>query len=520
MSEQLTTNLSTLTSADQFPQADEESFVSTILSSRRLLVICFMLVIFAAASGPVKDPDFYWHLKTGQYLIDTKSIPAVDMFSWTRFGSEWVTHEWLSEVIMYAVFTVLGYGGLIVLFAGIITATFSLAYVRCKEVARHPYVAGFVVLLGAVATMPTWGVRPQMFSMLFASMFVLVMGNYYRKRRTRMIWWLIPLTILWVNIHAGFAMGLALIFLTIASIAVDALLLREQSLADTWQRIRPLLVLLIFCGAAVSVNPTGPRMYSYPFETLRSHAMMQYIQEWRSPDFHQPMFQALALFFLVTLAALALSPKRVRPGELLVLLVMALATLRSSRNVPFFALVAIPMVAESLWSSVASQSWGWRFTVAEQREFGRDYLVKLALNITLMLLMPLAVIVFAVGYRIKTQSLTEAKTYPVAAVDFIAKERLPQPIYNEYGWGGYLIWRLYPDYRVSMDGRADVYGDDLIEEFLAVHDGEPQWRDYLNKHDVRTVLVKPEVPLASLLRDDAAWQKVFEDQESVVFIRR
>src|ERR1043166_3191736 len=105
MSEQLTTNLSTITSADQFPRADEESFVSTILSSRRLLVICFMLVIFAAASGPVKDPDFYWHLKTGQYLIDTKSIPAVDMFSWTRFGSEWVTHEWLSEVIMYAVFT-------------------------------------------------------------------------------------------------------------------------------------------------------------------------------------------------------------------------------------------------------------------------------------------------------------------------------------------------------------------------------------------------------------------------------
>jgi hypothetical protein len=232
------------------------------------------------------------------------------------------------------------------------------------------------------------------------------------------------------------------------------------------------------------------------------------------------MFQALALFFLVTLAALALSPKRVRPGELLVLLVMALATLRSSRNVPFFALVAIPMVAESLWSWVASQPWGWRFTVAEKREFGRDYLVKLALNITLLLLMPLAVIVFAVGYRVTTQSLTEAKTYPVSAVDFIAKERLPQPIYNEYGWGGYLIWRLSPDYRVSIDGRADVYGDDLIEQSLAVHDGEPQWREYLNKHDVRTVLVKPEVPLASLLRDDVAWQKVFEDQGSVVFVRR
>ena len=520
MSEQLTTNLPPLTRADQFTRDEDTSFVSTMLSSRRLLVICFMLVIFAAASGPVKDPDFYWHLKTGQYLIDTKSIPAVDMFSWTKFGSEWVTHEWLSEVMMYVVFTVLGYGGLIVFFAGIITTTFSLAYVRCKEVAGHPYVAGFAVLLGAAATMPTWGVRPQMFSMLFASIFVLVMGNYYRERRTRMIWWLIPLTVLWVNIHAGFAMGLALIFLTIVSIGVDALLLREQSLAHTWQRIRPLLVLVVICGAAVCLNPAGPRMYSYPFETLRSHAMMQFIQEWRSPNFHEPMFQALALFFLVTLAAVALSPKRVRPGELLVLLVMALATLRSSRNVPFFALVAIPTVAESLWSWVASQAWGRRFTIAEKREFGRDYTVKLVFNITVMLLMPLAVIVFAVGYRVTNQRLTEAETYPVTAVDFIAKERLPQPIFNEYGWGGYLIWRLYPDYRVNMDGRADVYGDDLIEQFLAVHDGEPQWREYLNQHGVRSVLVKPDVPLASLLRDDVAWQKVFEDKGSVVFVRR
>ena len=335
-----------------------------------------------------------------------------------------------------------------------------------------------------------------------------------------MIWWLIPLTILWVNMHAGFAMGLALIFFTITSIVVDAVLLREHSLAHTWKRIRPLLVLLVSCGAAVCVNPAGPRMYSYPFETLRSYTMMLYIQEWKSPNFHEAMFQALALLILVVLAALALSPKRVRPGELLVLLVLALATLRSSRNVPFFALVAIPILAESLWSYVVSQPWGWRFTVDEKQEFGRGSIVKLVLNVTLLLLMPLAVIGVAVGHRVTNQSATEAKTYPVAAVNFIAKERLPQPIFNEYGWGGYLIWRLYPDYRVSIDGRADVYGDDLMEESLAVHDGEPQWREYLNKNQVRTVLVKPEVPLASLLRDDAAWQKVFEDKSSVVFVRK
>jgi hypothetical protein len=518
MSEQLTLNLPAATRTDL--DEDRSGFVTTVLSSRRLLVLVFMFLIFAAASKPIKDPDFYWHLKTGQYLLETRTIPSTDMFSWIKFGSEWVTHEWLSEVIMYSVFRWLGYGGLIVLFAGIVTASFKIVYGRYKEVVGHPYIAGFVLLLGAAATMPTWGVRPQMFSMLLASVFVFVLGEYYRNRRTKMIWWLIPLTILWVNLHAGFAMGLALIGFTIVSLIVDAVLLREEPFAVTWRRVRTLVILLITCGAAVSINPSGTRMYSYPLETLRSQAMMQYIQEWKSPNFHELMWQPLALFFLLTLAVLALSHKRIRPGELLVLLVMALATLRSSRNVPFFVLIAIPIVAESLWSWVVSQSWGWRFNVAEKREFGRGSLVKLILNIALLLLTPLAVVGFAIGYRITNQPFAEAETYPVAAVDFLAKERLPQPIYNEYGWGGYLIWRLYPEYRVSMDGRADVYGDDLIEESLAVHDGEPQWRQYLKKHDVRTVLVKPEVPLASLLRDDVAWQKVFEDPQSVVFVRR
>src|SRR5262249_11029280 len=280
---------------------------------------------------------------------------------------------------MYSVFRWLGYAGLILLFSALITISFGLAYVRAAEFAKHPYVAGFVLLLGAAATMPTWGVRPQMFSMLFASVFVCVLGDYYLEKRTRAIWWLVPLTILWVNIHAGFAMGLALIFLTIAGLVVDAVFLPEQNVAQIWPRIRSLLLLLFACGAAVAINPSGIRMYSYPFETLTSRAMMQYIQEWRSPNFHEPMFQALALFFLVTLAALALSHNRVRPGQLLLLLVMAFATLRSSRNVPFFVLIAIPVVAENLWSWVVDHGWGLRLTKEERPDFGRTSVVKLLL---------------------------------------------------------------------------------------------------------------------------------------------
>jgi hypothetical protein len=500
------------------PQA-ARGFVNMLLSRRQLIVFVMMLVIFTGAAQPITYPDFWWHLKTGQYIVETRTIPHTDIFSTVRFGSEWVTHEWLSEVFIYSVFRTLGYGGLIVVFSIVITGAFWIAYQRCKKRAKHPYVAGFALLLGAFATIPTWDARPQMFSLLFASVFISFLNRHSRGENMLSIWWLAPLMILWLNLHAGFALGLALILITIVGLALDGLLLREDSLANVWRRTRSLCWLLIICLAAVSLNPNGARMYSYPFETLSSDAMMQNIQEWQSPDFHNPLFQALGLLFFVTFSALALSNKRVRPGELLMLAVTGWATLRSRRNVPFFALVAAPLLAEHSWNWITSYRWGQWLTAPENREPGRKSTLKLTLNV-LLLVIALTLVVLGVGRAVAKQPVREAQEFPAAAVDFILARRPPQPIFNEYNWGGYLIWRLYPDYRVYIDGRADVYGDRLVEEFVHVHEGKTGWREALDDHGIRTVLVKPDVPLASLLRLDSGWQKVFEDKQAVIFVRR
>jgi len=492
--------------------------VSKLSSSRRLLGFVFLLLILTASAQPITDPDFWWHLRTGQYILETRSIPHTDIFSTIRFGSEWVTHEWLSEVLMYGVFRVLGYAGLIVVFSLLITAAFWIVYQRCRRLAAHPYVAGFAVLLGAAATLPTWGVRPQMFSLLLASVFLSFLDRYSRREQMPSIWWLAPLMILWLNLHAGFALGLVLIVLTIAGLLLDWLFPRHDSFADVWRRVRPLGWLLIICIAAVCLNPNGARMYFYPVETLSSHAMMQYIQEWRSPDFHNPLFQALALLLLTTFAVLALSNKRVRPSQLLMLAATAWATLRSGRNVTFFALVATPLLAEHSWTFITSHRWGQWLEVSEKREPDERSALKLVLNVLLLLLV-LAVVALGIGRAVANQPVIEAQQFPAAAVDYISNQRPPQPIYNEYLWGGYLIWRLYPDYRVYIDGRADVYGDELIQEFLNTHDGKTAWREPLDHRGIRTVLVKPDVALASLLRQDNGWQKVFEDKQAVIFVR-
>jgi hypothetical protein len=488
----------------------------SILSARSLLAFVFLLIIFALACRPIVDPDFWWHLRTGRHLLETHSIPHTDLFSAVFAGKDWITHEWLSEALMYAIFRPAGYSGLILTFGLLIALGFSLVYKRASERSGHVYVTGSAVLLGALAAGPTWNVRPQIFSFLFAGVFLKLLEDFQFRRIRYSIWWLVPLMALWVNLHAGFAVGIAIILVFIAGTILDSLF-RRKSLRKIWERVRLLLVVFGASLAVISLNPSGLLIYTYPFETLTSPAMMKFIEEWRSPNFHQAMFQPLALFVIAVLAALALSRKRMSAIQLLLLLGTTWAMLRSARNVPFFVLVATPILAEHAWSWIRTQRFGqW---LAKPEAETRDKL-KLALNVLLLVIAPLMLVAVRAQNVLAEQPAVETQKFPREAVDFMRSRNLPQPIYNEYHWGGYLIWKLYPDYRVFIDGRADVYGDAFFEEFMATHAGEPNWKENLSKHGVRTVLITPDCPLASLLRADQTWENVFEDQQSVIFVRR
>jgi hypothetical protein len=494
---------------------------SILRFDRRLLILFFMLLIFASAARPITDPDFWWHLRTGQYILETSSIPYSDIFSTVKFGSEWVTHEWLSEVLMYWIFQLSGYGGLIAFFGLIIAVSFWITYRRCEMRAPNPYIAGLVLMLGAAATIPTWGVRPQMFSMLFASFFLWMLEKYGERKNSRSIWLLIPAMVLWVNMHAGYAVGLALILVTIVGLALDGYILEKLSVVEIWQRTRQLFVLWVVAVAAVCINPNGPRMYSYPLETLRSGAMMRYIQEWRPPDFQDPTFLALLFLIIATFCVLAVSSKQARPSELLLLCGTAAVTLRSARNVPFFALVATPILAGHLWTWISPYVAASRSLSTDTRVLtSKASLIVIFVNVVLLIIAPTTAAALRLRNATAMQSSTEARDYPTAAIEFLKTQNVTQPIYNEYHWGGYLIWRLYPQYRVFIDGRADVYGDHLMEEFFKVHDGTKSWREVLYRHQIQSVLVSPNTAIASLLRQDGDWQKVFEDEQAVVFVRR
>jgi len=469
------------------------------LTIRRVvpIVLFTMLFVLAVRQSVSIDPDLWWHLKAGQQIIDTRSIPHTDDYSFTKQGSEWVAHEWLSEVIMDAIYRVTGLTGLVTIFSLIIVIALWLTYRRCEG---RPYAASIAIVLGAAASFPLFGVRPQMLTLLLASIYIVLLEQLDKRR----IWWLAPLMLLWVNLHAGFALGLALIGLYIVRAVLDG----------EWSHIRPLVIVLLVCTAVVPLNPNGFRMFSYPYETLTSPSMAAFIQEWASPDFHKATYLPLAILLLSTFAAMALSPTRPRLGEIFLVLITALGALRSVRHIPIFSLFAVPVFAKHLWAIAKDRDWDKLLTGAEARPTG----LKLLINI-ILLLAPVALAVTRVWDFAAHQRKYESIRNPVAAVEFLKSQRLPGPIYNRYGWGGYLIYQLYPEYRVYIDGRADVYGDAFFTEAMQMYDGVGNWKEPLDRYGIQTVIIDTNVALSTLLRSDNEWSKVYEDNQAVIFTR-
>ncbi len=485
-----------------------------LLSTRRLFFLILLLVLFFLTTREVTDPDFWWHLKAGEYIFENAAIPYTDIFSFTFAGREWVAHEWLSEVILYAIFKGAGWSGLVVTFALIVTLAFAVSYLDCERSGAHPCAAWAAVLLGAITTAPVWGVRPQIFSLLLASLFMTILRGYLRGGNMRLIWLLPPLMLLWVNLHGGYVLGLVLIALSLAGLALDGLM-EQGANRELWKRLAPLALVLLVCVLVVPLNPNGLRMFSYPFETLASAVMQEHIEEWFSPNFHQMRFLPLAALMFATFVMLALSPRRARLSELLMLSATGYAVLRSGRHLPIFAFAAVPLLAEHATLYLKRFHLATRFASTEKPLSAGKALPRLAL-----LTIALCLSLINVRQVVARQAETESRRFPARAVEFIRAENLPGPIFNWYDWGGYLIWKLYPQRRVYIDGRADVYGDRFIEEFLRTTKGEGDWREPLRRFDVRTVIVRTDSPLASLLEREEGWSRAFADDQAVIFVKR
>ena len=459
--------------------------LQTFRGTRIPFAAILLFGLLAMTARNAVDPDLWWHLRTGQWIVESGHIPHSDPFSFTRAGHAWISHEWLSEVIFFELYKHGAAAALIVFSAIVTTAGFMLLYLRCLPGGQKRHWAAAATALGALASAPDWGVRPQMFTFTLTSLLLFLVER--GEARPKLLFWIPPIFLLWLNLHGGFALGPALL------IAYGAGVLFESATGNTpWQEARPILLrillVLIACAALVPLNPSGTHLYRYPFDTLTSLGMRSFITEWRSPDFHAGLYRPLLLLWLLLLIALASARTHLKGRVVVPLLLTALAALDASRHIPIFVLLAVPVLAAALPISNSSPeplrptSWRFRPTFS-------------AFAIILMALFALA----KWATLARSQNARVAQIFPQAAVEFLRTNSLPfiapsqnTKLFVYYDWGGYAIFNLYPRYRVFVDGRADLYGDDLMRDSIrTLIDLRSGWQGILDGWQVEAVLDSP-----------------------------
>ena len=478
------------------------------LTIRNLFIIILFGGIFYFTLRPVVDPDFWWHLQTGKLIVQTRTIPKVDLFSFTAGGNQWLTHEWLSELLIFKSFRIGGYGLLILIFSAIETVTFIFVYLRCPTKSK-PYIAGFSVLLGALTSMPIWGVRPQMLTLLFTSFFLFLLDRFLKNEDFKTLIPLPLVTILWANLHAGFILGIVLEIIFLAGYLFNIIIRRYHKKEEI--NIKPfwiLFAIILISIFSAAINPAGFRILSYPFLTLTDSAMQAFIREWFSPDFHQTYWQPFAMMLLALIGIGMTGKHPISITKIMLSLIFGYGALRSLRNIPLFAVVVSPILAEQLTGLI-------QLKLKPQKQSNPIHLISIAAIILISVI---------IGQRfIQTnanQQKAEESAFPKAAADWIIENKPEGKMFNAYNFGGYLIWRLYPKYQVYIDGRADLYGKDFVTNYMDIYTSKPGWENKLADDEIHFVFIESDSILAKVLRQSPAWEILYEDKLGVIFLRK
>lgn len=492
------------------------------MSIRQLFTALLALALFTMAVRETLDPDMWWHLRTGEAILQG-GIPRQDIFSFTVPEYAWTTHEWLSQVFMWGVYRIGGFPGLILVFAGLTAVSYLLVY---RASAGRPYLAGFVILLAAFAAAIIWGVRPQIFNTFFIALFIFLIERWRSGELSRRaLWWLPLLTLLWANFHSGYLLGVVYLAVYTFGEAAETFIGRneDETFAPSapwrlknlpWSEIKLLGGITAVSFLAAALNPNGPELWIYPFLTLGSHAMQTYIVEWHSPDFHQRIFWPFLALGALGVLGWAFSPRRLRASDLLLFGGTAFAGFVSARNIPLFAIIAPPIVCRALLDSLLYHKPRLTALVNPPADLSPTK-KQTSLHLMALALAALAAFVYMADIVAGNEEAV-AEVYPVTAVAYLQESGLAEKQgFNAYNWGGYLIWHGIPVY---IDGRADVYGDDFMLFYLQAYKASATWEEPLTAYPLDYILMELGQPLNSLLTLSPDWHEVYRDELSQIFV--
>ena len=476
-------------------------------------------LLFAVATGGVmaainvakgfQDPDYFWHFTTGKLIVSTGSIPSTDPFSFTWAGQPWTLHEWLSEVLIYLLVTAFGQLGSLIVFGILPALIFGVLIHALRRQGVGLLAIGVAVGIGAWSVVPYVTLRPQAVSWLLLAVLVSFLWSLSSAHPRRVLW-LLPLFALWANLHGLYVVGLGVV-------GVYALFTfaGRTPMGRAWRWV---LGAGIGAFLASALTPAGPVGLLYPLRYLGIGGGagawgLKNIQEWQSPNFHDPANLGL----LALIIAVALVGRRVAPGWLTFLAYLGVAmALVALRNTPIAAVFAVPVLA------LGVDGWrkGRRETAARPAYAPSLALARRSMETLLAGVVIVAAALIAVPHAPGAQiSADIAKRFPVAAVDQLERTDPSLNILAEYGWGGYVNYRLHDKGgRVFVDGRNDMYPEKVLEDYSAIRNADEGWQALARSYGVQALLFPPDVPLVRGAAQSAGWCQAYRDAAQVLLL--
>ena len=453
------------------------------------------------------DGDPGRHIVIGEIILTEGYIPKTDIFSHTRTGLPLTTTEWLSEALFGGAHLLMGLDGVVLLSILLVAITTTLVF---RETARRSgsYLAAFLFAFWMIAaTLFHWLARPHLFSWLMVAIWAVATQRLARSEKTSI--WQFPLLMLaWVNLHGGFILGFLILAAYLAGWVLDYSLDKENQLpVDVVKRLALAGVLSLL---VTLLNPAGWNVWNNVFGHVGDQGLMALQIDWHSPNFHSPNIWPFLLLIVFSLFAFTINKESLSSGQAFLCTGLAAMALYSARNIPFFVIVCLPVIGEALQGGGIVRKSKGNLAALQQNLRGVTWSA-LATVIAAFLLLT--------GKTLDTYQLGNTFNpigFPVEAVNWLEEHPQSGNNYNEFTWGGYLLYRLWPETKVFIDGQTDFYGSDLVKEYLTVLNANDGWESILDKYTVEWMLIPKNSAIADQLRTDADWAVLYEDDVAII----
>lgn len=457
------------------------------------------------------DGDLGWHTTIGNYILQSWKVPTTDIFSHTLYGTRFVAHEWGAEVAFAFANQLLGLNGDVLLTALLASITILLVYEQMVKQSIFRLVALFISLWVAFAASIHWLARPHMFTFFFVVVWTFWLEDIYTDHGRNL--WRFPLLMwIWSNTHGAFFAG----FVIWGTFVADWLF-------EFWQgrgskEMGKQLVLIGGLSFLVTfVNPSGWHLWDTTVGFVSNSFLTSHIVEYASPDFHDKNVWPFLFMIGFALFALVQSDRKLHVREALLLAGWGVLGLYSIRNIPLFAVITAPIFGKLL------QPWAEKLSALAKADANLGNTEKV-LRGNVWVIGATVLFAFILWRGIPLDKDSTGNIYlpnkmPIQAVNWLQANPQPGNMFNNYVWGGYILYRLWPGQNVFIDARTDFYGEKLLREYLIVNNASEGWQAILTKYNVTWMIVQKGDRITEYLRSTPTegWKIIYEDDLAVIF---